>query len=72
MAYQLVQEVLDHAPPMTAAERLILVAIAEEIRSTTNRRCEIDTESLCRRTGGLARLMTTPVADTYTAALERA
>ncbi|WKU03731.1 hypothetical protein [Micromonospora sp. HUAS LYJ1] len=53
MAYQLVQEVLDHAPPMTAAERLVLVAIAEEIRSTVARKCELDTESLCRRTGGL-------------------
>lgn len=27
---------------------------------------------VCVGTGGLARLMTTPVADTYTAALERA
>lgn len=53
MAYQLVQEVLDHAPPMTAAERLVLVAIAEEIRSTVVRKCELDTEALCRRTGGL-------------------
>lgn len=53
MAYQLVQEVLDHAPPMTAAERLVLVAIAETIRSTATRQCELDTEALIRRTGGL-------------------
>lgn len=53
MAYQLVREVLDHAPPMTAAERLVLVAIAETIRSLAARECELDTEALCRRTGGL-------------------
>lgn len=53
MAYQLVQEVLDHAPPMTAAERLVLVAIAETIRSTAARQCDLDTEALQRRTGGL-------------------
>ncbi len=53
MAYQLVREVLDHAPPMTAAERLVLVAIAETIRSPNVRQCDLDTEALCRRTGGL-------------------
>jgi len=33
VAYQLVNDVLDHAPGMTPAERLVLVAIAEETRS---------------------------------------
>ncbi|MDG4832402.1 hypothetical protein O7627_24285 [Solwaraspora sp. WMMD1047] len=52
MSYQLVAEVLDHAPPMTAAERLVLVAIAERARTAT-RECDLDTATLERRTGGL-------------------
>lgn len=50
MAYKLVKEVLDHAPEMTPAERLLLVCIAEECRGT-NRIREIRSEVLQRRTG---------------------
>jgi hypothetical protein len=50
MAYKLVKEVLDHAPDMTPAERLLLVCIAEECRGT-NRLREIASEVLQRRTG---------------------
>ena len=49
MAYELVREVFDHAPEMTPAERLLLVAIAEECRSSSRIR-EIPTEVLLRRT----------------------
>lgn len=49
MAYKLVKEVLDHAPDMTPAERLVLVCIAEECRGT-NRTREIRSEVLQRRT----------------------
>lgn len=50
MAYKLVKEVLDHAPDMTPAERLVLVCIAEECRGA-NRIREIPSEVLQRRTG---------------------
>lgn len=50
MAYKLVKEVLDHAPDMTPAERLLLVCIAEECRGA-NRLREIRSEVLQRRTG---------------------
>lgn len=50
MAYKLVKEVLDHAPDMTPAERLVLVCIAEECRGA-NRVREIPSEVLQRRTG---------------------
>jgi hypothetical protein len=50
MAYKLVKEVLDHAPDMTPAERLLLVCIAEECRGA-NRIREIPSEVLQRRTG---------------------
>ncbi|MDQ7910759.1 hypothetical protein RB614_40340 [Phytohabitans sp. ZYX-F-186] len=50
MAYQLVAEVLDHAPPMTPAERLLLVAIAEQVRLPSRTR-PIATEDLVRRVG---------------------
>lgn len=50
MAYKLVKEVLDHAPEMTPAERLLLVCIAEECRGA-NRLREITSEVLQRRTG---------------------
>jgi hypothetical protein len=50
VAYQLVAEVLDHAPVMTAAERLILVAIAEFARKDS-RECSCAVEDLERRTG---------------------
>lgn len=50
MAYKLVKEVLDHAPEMTPAERLVLVCIAEECRGN-NRTREIPSEVLQRRTG---------------------
>lgn len=52
MSYQLVAEVLDHAPPMTATERLVLVTIAEQARLKT-RECDLDTATIERRTGGL-------------------
>lgn len=52
MSYTLVAEVLDHAPEMTAAERLVLVAIAEQARSKS-RECAMETAALTRRTGGL-------------------
>lgn len=51
MAYELVEEVLDHAPAMTAAERLILVCIAEKAR-LPERAAKITGEELARRTGG--------------------
>lgn len=51
MAYELVEEILDHAPAgLTPAERLILVCIAEEARKGT-RTAEIPAERLRRRTG---------------------
>jgi hypothetical protein len=52
VSYQLVAEVLDHAPAMTAAERLVLVGIAERARTNT-RECELDMPTLQRRAGGL-------------------
>lgn len=51
MAYELVEEVLDHAPEgLTPAERLVLVCIAEECRGTTRTR-PIPTERIMKRTG---------------------
>lgn len=52
MAYELVEEVLDHAPEMTAAERLILVCIAEDARNVLDRAAKIPSERLLRRVGG--------------------
>jgi hypothetical protein len=48
MAYELVEEVFQHAPPMTAAERLILVAIAELCR-VGDRMRYIDGAEMMRR-----------------------
>lgn len=50
MSYQLVAEVLDHAPSMTPAERLLLTAVAEEAR-VHSREADIDAETLQRRVG---------------------
>lgn len=51
MAYELVEDVLDHAPEgMSVAERLILVCIAEEARKGT-RMAEIPQARLRKRTG---------------------
>lgn len=54
MAWQLVAEVLDHAPPACGpAERLVLVAIAEAIHTDRRetRRCTTGVADLARRTG---------------------
>lgn len=60
MAYELVEEVLDHAPAMGATERLVLVCIAEECRRAParagvpvrlERRVAIPGERMQRRTG---------------------
>lgn len=51
MSYELVEEVLDHAPAgLGAAERLVLVCIAEECRGKTRIR-DIPAEDIRRRTG---------------------
>lgn len=51
MAYELVEEVLDHAPEgLGAAERLVLVCIAEECRGNSRIR-DIPAEKIRRRTG---------------------
>lgn len=50
MAYELVEEVLDHAPAMTPTERLILVCIAEEAR-LPERAAKITGERMMRRVG---------------------
>ena len=51
MAFELVEEVLDHAPPdLTATERLILVVIAEQSRNGS-RSAEILFDDFMRRTG---------------------
>lgn len=51
MAYELVQEVLDHAPEdLDPGARLVLVCIAEECRGGSRMR-EIPSERLQRRTG---------------------
>lgn len=51
VAYELVKEVLDHAPAdLDPAARLILVCIAEECRGGSRMR-DIPTETLNRRTG---------------------
>lgn len=52
MAFELVEEVLDHAPPMSPAERLALVVIAEAARKGT-RAAVIPQDVLIRRMGGL-------------------
>jgi hypothetical protein len=48
MAYELVEEVFEHAPPMTAVERLILLAIAEQSRVADRMRM-IDGDEMMRR-----------------------
>lgn len=48
MAYELVEEVFQHAPPMTPAERVILLAIAELCR-VGDRMRYIDGEEMGRR-----------------------
>src|SRR5437868_11412457 len=53
MALELVKEVLNHAPPMTASERLILLAIAEGTRRP-GQAWDISTDDMKRLTGGLA------------------
>jgi hypothetical protein len=51
MAYELVAEVLDHAPAdLGPAERLVLICIAEECRGNTRVR-DIAAETIRRRTG---------------------
>lgn len=51
MSYELVEEVLDHAPAgLGAAERLVLVCIAEECRGKIRKR-DIPAEDIRRRTG---------------------
>jgi hypothetical protein len=52
MAYELVEEVLDHAPAMSPAERLALVVIAEAARKGS-RTAAIPQEVLIQRMGGL-------------------
>lgn len=51
MAYELVEEVFDHAPPMSPTERVILVCIAEKSR-LPGRDAQISGEVLARRIGG--------------------
>lgn len=50
MSYELVEDVLNHAPPMTAAERLLLVSIAERTR-VRHQPWSIDSTVLYRYTG---------------------
>lgn len=52
MAFTLVEEVLDHAPVMTPAEGLVLVAIAEETRSP-GEVVKISSGTMVRRTRGM-------------------
>lgn len=55
MAYQLVAEVLDHAPSsLSPAEKLLLVALAEVTRIEDNRQCPpVSLQDLARRTNVL-------------------
>lgn len=52
MAWQLVVEVLDHAPRnLTALERYLLVVLAEYTKDTETRQCERSTQDLAWRMG---------------------
>lgn len=53
MGYELVEEVLDHAPTMSPAEGLVLIAIAEETRWPGEVR-DISSSTMTRRTRGLS------------------
>jgi hypothetical protein len=52
MGVRMMVEILDHAPPeLSPAERLVLIAIAEDARDGGSRTCSPGVDMLCRRTG---------------------
>lgn len=52
MGVRMMVEILDHAPPeLSPAERLVLIAIAEDARDGGTRTCSPGVDMLCRRTG---------------------